>query len=65
MSTDDTTETEARAVARALFADDDTPEADVRATSHALFGGPATTTTDDAHEDSDGAREDVRAIFQP
>ena len=64
MPTDnDDREAEARAVARALFADDDTPEAAARATARAVFGGPATTTTDGAHEDSDGAREDVRAIF--
>ena len=61
MSTDDTTEAEARAVARALFTDDDTPEADVRATSHALFGGPATTTDEEPQDDAEPAPRNLFA----
>ena len=63
MSTDDdTTEAQARATARALFADDDTPEADVRATTGALFGGTATTTTDAPQDDAEPAPRNLFAL---
>ena len=58
---DDTTEAEARATARALFADDTTREAEVDSTSHELFGGPATTTDDDAHDDAEPAPRNLFA----
>ena len=62
MPTDnDDREAEARAVARALFADDDTREAEVDSTARAPFGGAATTTDDDAHDDAEPAPRNLFA----
>lgn len=61
VSTDDTTEAEARAVAHALFADDDTPEADVRATAAVLFGGPTASTADAPQDDAEPAPRNLFA----
>ena len=59
VSTDD--DTEARATARALFADDTTREAEVDSTSHAPFGGTATTTTDAPQDDAEPAPRNLFA----
>ena len=62
VSADNTTEAEARATARALFADDTTREADVRDTTGALFGGTATTTTDAPQDDAEPAPRNLFAL---